>query len=196
MIGSVSSGFRRRRWRNASRATVAATTRPAGSRQRPPAVRGDVRGIPACREPAIRSDRCASIALLPPGAPARCDFTLASGVNAAALATRERTWAFAGFAAVPDPDAAGSEATGELSGRTAAARPLAIVGSIALTVGDRRAVASGATPRVSAAGFAAASTAGAASDTGAVAAGAVATPAAVDTGTAATAGEVAVVGAG
>jgi len=154
-------------------------------------------GTPASRESAVRrSDRCGSIAVLPPGAPARCDFTLASGVNAAALAARERARASAGFAGVPDSDAGSSEATGELSGRTADARPLAIVGSIAATAGDGLAVASGAAPRVSAAGFAATSTAGAASDTGAVAAGAVATPAAVDTGTAATAGVAAGVGAG
>jgi hypothetical protein len=139
MIGSVSSGFRRRRRRNASRAAVAATARPAGSRQLPPADPGDVRGIPARRESTIsRSDRCARIACpsKPPRAEprARRNFTLASGVAATTIA-RERARTSAGFAGVSDSGAATSGATRELSGRSVVAWLLAIVGSIAASSG-------------------------------------------------------------
>jgi hypothetical protein len=128
----MSSGFRRSRRRNASRAAVAAEARPAGSRQLPPADPGDSRGIPARRESTVcRSDRCAWIACAS-GAEARArrKSTLASGV-AATLAARERPRTSVRFAGVADSGAATSEATRELWGRIVVAWPLAIVGSIA-----------------------------------------------------------------
>ncbi len=140
MIGSVSSGFRRRRRRNASRAAVVANARPAESRQLPPADPGDVRGIPARRESTVsRSDRgaCTGCRSKPsrPEARARRNFTLASGVAAATVAARERARTSAGFAGVSDSGAATSGATRERSGRSVVACPLAIVGSIAASSG-------------------------------------------------------------
>jgi hypothetical protein len=132
MIGSVSSGFRRSRRRNASRAAVAAAARPAGSRQLPPADPGDVLGIPAGRESTVcRSDRCAWIACASrTEARARRKSTLASGV-AATLAARERARTSVRSAGVTDSSAATSGATRELWDRIVVAWPLAIVGSIA-----------------------------------------------------------------
>jgi hypothetical protein len=132
MIGSVSSGFRRSRRRNASRAAVAAAARPAGSRQLAPADPGDVLGIPAGRESTVcRSDRCASIACASrTEARARRKSSLASGV-AATLAAPERARTSVRFAGVTDSGAATSGATRELWGRIVVAWPLAIVGSIA-----------------------------------------------------------------
>jgi hypothetical protein len=129
----MSSGFRRSRRRNASRAAVAAAARPAGSRQLPPADPGDVLGIPAGRESTVcRSDRCASIACASrTEARARRKSTLASGV-AATLAARERARTSVRFAGVTDSGVATSGATRELWGRIVVAwPPLAIVGSIA-----------------------------------------------------------------
>jgi hypothetical protein len=140
MIGSVSTGFRRRRRRNASRAAVAATARPAGSRQLPPADPRDVRAIPAPRESTVVSstDRCARTACPSKPSPAepraRRNFTLASGVAAATIA-RERARTSAGFAGVLDSGAATSGATRELAGRSVVAWPLAIVGWIAASSG-------------------------------------------------------------
>jgi hypothetical protein len=132
MIGSVSSGFRRSRRRNASRAAVAAAARPAGSRQLPPADPGDVLGIPAGRESTVcRSDRCAWIACASrTKARARRKSTLANGV-AATLAARERARTSVRFAGVTDSGAATSGATRELWDRIVVAWPLTIVGSIA-----------------------------------------------------------------
>ena len=196
MIGSVSSGFRRRRRRNASRVTVATTARPAGSRQLPPADPGDVRGILAGRAPTVcRFDGCACIArpskLSRAEAPTRCNSTLASGVAVVTLSAREPSRTSTGSAGVTDSGVATSEAPGEVSDRIVGAWPLEILGSIAAAAGGdtaglsgvlRResllgslagvglAVDSGAVSEVSRAGFASACTAGAASVKGAVAA--------------------------
>jgi hypothetical protein len=139
MIGSVSRGFRRRRRRNASRAAVAATARPAGSRQLPPAEPRDLRGIPACREPTACSTDCrACIACRSKFSRAevraRCNSSLASGVALATRAARELLRTCAG--SVTDSDAATSDATAALSGRIVETWPLASVGSIAATAGD------------------------------------------------------------
>lgn len=192
MIGSVSSGSRRRRRRNASRTEVAATARPIGSRQLHPADPGDVRRVTDRRESCVcRSDPWLWIA--PPSklsrseARARCNFGLASGLAAAA---RERARTFAGSADVTDSDAATSRTDRELSGRIVNPRSAVIAGSVA---GTRPAVESAAASEVFTAGFAAASTARVASDTETVTAGSAepTAPAAVDPGVAATAGSVA-----
>jgi hypothetical protein len=192
MIGSVSSGFRRRRRPNASRAEVAATARDIGTRQLHPADPGDLRRVTAGRESCVcRSDPWLWIAppskLLRSEARARCDFSLASGVAAAA---RERARTFAGSADVTDSDSATSRAARELSGRIVNPRSAAIVGSVA---GAGLAVEPAAASEVFTPGFAAASTARVASDTETVTAGSAepTAPAAVDPEAAATAGSVA-----
>jgi hypothetical protein len=197
MIGSVSSGFRRRRRRNASSAKVAATARLAGSRQLHPADPGDVRRVPARRKSIVcRSDPRDWVARPPKlsrtEARSRCNSRLASGEAAAA---RERARTLAGFASVTDSGAATSGAPRELSGRIVNPWSAAIVGSVA---GAGLAVESAAASEVFGPGFAAASTAGVAADTEAVTAGSAepATPAAVARGAAATAGSPAGEGAG
>jgi hypothetical protein len=163
MIGSVSSGFRRRRPRNANRAAVAATASPAGSRQ-PPADRAEVRTIPARCEPNVRPpDRRPSIAW-PPMATrsvgrARCNFTLASGVAVASFAARVWASTSAGLAGVTDSGPAGSDVTGGL------------LASPAVTAAAAPTVAAGAASTVCEAELAAASAAGAMWGTGAVASG-------------------------
>jgi hypothetical protein len=175
MIGSVSSGFRRRRRRHASRTAVAATVRTTGSRHLPPADSGDASGIPAgCESIALRSDRCAWSGRPPDFARlrawTRCDFSFASGVAASMRALRERARKSAAAARVPDSRAVRWEAAGELSGRIVEAWPVATAGLIA---GAAPSVVSEAAARVSTEGLAPtpAATAGAPSETGAVAAG-------------------------
>jgi hypothetical protein len=95
MIGSVSSGLRRRRPRNASRATVAATARPAGSRQ-PPPDRVDARNISACCESsARRPERPPGVTcrtrFTRPEARARLGSTLANGIAVTPLTADEPT---------------------------------------------------------------------------------------------------------
>jgi hypothetical protein len=140
MIGSVSSGFRSRRRRNAIRAAVAATAIPAGSRQLPPAEPGEVRGVPARLESTLcRADCCTWIA--PSSKLSRAEArarrrnsSLASGVALATCAAREPLRTCAG--SVTDSNGATSDATAVLSGRIAGVWPLASVGSIATTGGD------------------------------------------------------------
>jgi hypothetical protein len=163
MIGSVSSGFRRRRPRNANRAAVAATASPAGSRQ-PPADRAEVRTIPARCEPNVRPpDRRPSIAWPPMVTRSvgrtRCNFTLASGVAVASFAARVSASTSAGLAGVTDSGPAGSDVTGEL------------LASPAVTAAAAPTVAAGAASTVCEAELAAASAAGAVWGTGAVASG-------------------------
>ena len=164
MIGSVSSGFRRRRARNASRATVAATASPAGSCQPPPADRADVRTIPARCEPNVRPPARRPSIGWPPmvtrsKARARCNFTLATGVAVTSFAARVCVGTSTGLAGVTDSGAASSDVTCELLAEpavTAAAAPT---------------VAAGAASTVCEAELATASTAGAVWETGAVASG-------------------------
>jgi len=94
MIGSVSSGLRRRRPPSASRATVAATARPAGSRQPPD--RTGPRDVSACCEPSVRwPERAPWVAcrtrLTGPEARARRGSTLANGIAVTPLAADEST---------------------------------------------------------------------------------------------------------
>ena len=108
MIGSVSSGFRRRRPRRARRTATAATATPAGSPQ-PPDRR--CAALPARCESSARSpDRRTWIAC-PPKLPRVEERTVrkssvASGVTLATFATRGRVRTSACLPGVSDSDAA------------------------------------------------------------------------------------------
>ena len=124
MIGSVSSGFRRRRLRNATKAETAATPNAAGSRQPRPDDRSAVREFSAFGSSKRRHsivdrspDRwsCASR----PATGRRCDCTLCAHGRGVA----------------------GTDATGEASARIVRASPRPIVGSTgvvapAVSIGD------------------------------------------------------------
>ena len=201
MIGSVSSGFRRRQPRSASRATVAAPARPAGSRQ-PPPDRVGARKIFACREPSVRPPERA------PRAAGRTRFTcrepraplgstLANGIAVTPLAADESARTACCPPSAIDSNAA-SETTRGFPDRIVNPPRLAIVcwagvaASAAVTSGLCRAL------RADSLLASTVATAGGAS-TGVTGAGAVgATPAAgaADPGAAATAGSAAAAGEG
>jgi hypothetical protein len=157
MIGSVSSGFRRRRPRNATRGTIAAIASPVGSDQLRPAERADGRAIPGSRSAgACRADRAARPAGRPSPAGAasrgRLDCTFCGACAGLPLAIVGSTGT-AGAAGEAVPSAV------RRAKSLRAAR--AVAGSVAST----------ATSAVSEAGLATASTAGGASDAGIVSAG-------------------------
>jgi hypothetical protein len=118
MIGSVSSGFRRRRPRNATKPTIAATASPAGSRQARPAGAA-VRGI--CVFGSSNTRRATPTAW-PTG--------WSWPVSAAARGARDRNF---GSAAAPNASVAAVEGAGvvdwEVRGRIVGVSALAILGS-------------------------------------------------------------------
>jgi hypothetical protein len=201
MIGSVSSGFRRRRPRTASSATVAAPARPAGIRQLPPD-RAGVRNVSACCEPSVRSRE------RPPGVTCRASFTrpeararlgstLANSDAVTPLAADESTRTACCSPNATDSNAA-SEATRDFPDRIvnpprfAIESWIGVAGSAAVTSGLCRALRAESLP-ASTVGTAGVASTGA---TGAAVAGAAPAPVAADPVAAATAGSAAAGGDG
>ena len=182
MIGSVSSGFRRRRPRTATRAAVAAKTRAAGSRQLRLGDRAAVRETSACGSSnACRAIRAAWLELRSCGAwittGSWCDCTFGAAAVGDAVAARERASASARFTSFTDAGAAspGVAAPTGLLGAVLSAGDFSasLLGALATAGNAVAAVASGAAWPVSEAELAGASTAGAAPGTGVVAAGSI-----------------------
>ncbi len=196
MIGSVSSGFRRRRPRTASRATVAAPARPAGIRQLPPG-RAGAGNVSAFCEPTVRRPE------RPPGVACRTRSTcrepraalrstLANGIAVTPLAADESKRTACCSPSATDSNAA-SDATCDFPDRIVNPPRLAIVcwagvaTSAAVTSGLCRALRAESllTPTVGTTGVAATGA------TGAAVAGAAPAAGAADPGAAATAGSAA-----
>jgi hypothetical protein len=175
MIGSVSSGFRRRRPRNATRAAIAATPSAAGSRKPRPDVRASVCEISAFGSSNARHTVCAcrpaGLSCFSWTATARrCDCTSCTAfpVVASFDGTAEASGRIVGASPRAIVRATGVAApTGSIGTVLSAGSPIASL-LVALAAGGSAtaAVASGAAWPVSGVELAIASAAGAASSTG------------------------------
>ena len=187
MIGSVSSGFRRRRRRNATRAAIAATPSAAGSRKPLPDARASVCEISAFGSSnarhticACRPDGLSCLSWTATGRRCECTSCTALPVVASFDVTAEASGRIFGASPRAIVHATGVAApTGSIGTVLSAGSPSAsLLVALAAAGSATAAVASGAAWPVSGAEAATASTAGAASSTDGAAAGSAAASAA------------------